>query len=92
MPAICQTCGAHWGDSETHRSYFFSSPSKPIGSYTSAAEIIALDETMLTCPLDGSWHEGHKTHDAKTPSGGNMMEGDDRSTVGDETHHSKDEL
>lgn len=92
--ATCQKCGALWADDSTTVSYYFSSASKPQGSYTSPSEIIGLGEAILTCPLDvplvskpeaARWGSG-------TPSGGSMMEGDDRQTVGEETHPSKDEV
>jgi hypothetical protein len=89
---LCLKCGARWDTADArsyNSSYYFSSASHPKGSYVDAATIILEPEDILTCPLDPALN---KASEGRTPSGARMATGDDRSTEGDETHPSKDEL
>lgn len=87
--SVCLTCGTRWTSEQLESSYFFSSVTKAKNSYTSAKAILEADEYILTCPLDP---DASKPSEGRTPSGGLMMRGDDRSTSGDETHYSKYEI
>lgn len=85
---LCRKCGSYWNETSTTTSYYFSSTSYPKGSYTSPLAINAAAEEILTCPMDSAMVS--EPYGRGTPSGGNMMEGDDRATVGDETDPDRD--
>jgi hypothetical protein len=87
MNAHCLNCGQSYDEADIPTSYFFESATYPIGSYASAAMIIALDEPILHCPhCPGQVQTLVATGDAATPSGTDMATGDDRYTIGDETN------
>jgi hypothetical protein len=81
---LCQRCGAQYSEDSEYPAYYFSSASFPVGSYTTPKAIALAAEDMLTCPKDeGQPPEEYPT--ASTPAGGDMYQGDDRYTSGDET-------
>jgi hypothetical protein len=84
---VCQTCGARYTDADTETGYYFSSTSYAKGSYVSAATILAAAEEILTCPRDPGPTDkpDDKYPTGRTPAGGQMYEGDNRYTAGDET-------
>lgn len=85
----CRSCGTRYTEVDTQTAYHFSSALHPIGSYVSAATIIAAATPILTCPHDaGTAEDGLPS---LTQAGGDMRRGADR-REGDETHPTRDEL